>query len=113
MEAGAVFVVPLRVGGGTRLKIFEAMAMGRPLASTSIGAEGLPITDGIHGRIADGAEGFSAAVLDLLTEPERAAAVALTAAAYVRSEFGWDRVASKFVELVSEDRIGAPSVPGH
>jgi hypothetical protein len=44
---------------------------------------------------------------------ERAAAVALTAAAYVRSEFGWDRVASKFVELVSEDRIGAPSVPGH
>jgi hypothetical protein len=46
MEAAALFVVPIRIGGGTRLKIFEAMAMGMPVVSTPVGAEGLPVRDG-------------------------------------------------------------------
>ncbi len=56
MAAAAVYVVPLRIGGGTRLKIFEAMAMGKPVVSTTIGAEGLPVTSGRrrpHRRFAD------------------------------------------------------------
>src|SRR5437867_8365577 len=44
----AVYVVPLRVGGGTRMKIFEALAMGKPVVSTAVGAEGLPLTHGKH-----------------------------------------------------------------
>ena len=57
MAAAAVYIVPLRIGGGTRLKIFEAMAMGKPVVSTTIGAEGLPVEAGRrrpHRRLADG-----------------------------------------------------------
>ena len=49
----AVYIVPLRIGGGTRLKIFEAMAMAKAVVSTSVGAEGLPVTDGEHVWLAD------------------------------------------------------------
>ena len=53
MRDAAVYIVPLRIGGGTRLKIFEAMAMGKAVVSTTIGAEGLPVTDGEHVMLAD------------------------------------------------------------
>ncbi len=76
MERAAAFIVPLRVGGGTRLKIFEALAMERPLISTTIGAEGLPVEHGKHVMIADGADRFAQAVVEVLSDPERAAALA-------------------------------------
>src|SRR5688572_6465273 len=110
MESGAVFVVPLRVGGGTRLKIYEALAMERALVSTTIGAEGLPLEDGVHAVIADGAAQFAAAVLRLLSDPQRAAALARTGASYVRSNFGWDRAAERFVELLSGDQLHRPGL---
>ena len=53
MQEAAVYIVPLRIGGGTRLKIFEAMAMGKAVVSTTVGAEGLPVTDGEHLLLAD------------------------------------------------------------
>ena len=53
MRDAAVYIVPLRIGGGTRLKIFEAMAMGKAVVSTTVGAEGLPVTDGEHLLLAD------------------------------------------------------------
>ncbi len=53
MRDAAVYIVPLRIGGGTRLKIFEAMAMGKAVVSTTVGAEGLPVTDGEHVLLAD------------------------------------------------------------
>src|SRR5262249_54224640 len=56
---GAVYVVPLRIGGGTRLKIFEAMSMGKAVVSTAIGAEGLPVTNGRDIVIADEASAFA------------------------------------------------------
>ena len=101
MEAAPVFVVPLRVGGGTRLKIFEALAMERALVSTTIGAEGLPLVDGQHARIADRAEDFARQVIDLLSEPARAARMGQSGAAYVRERFGWDGVAETFAALVT------------
>ena len=100
METGSVFVVPLRVGGGTRLKIFEALAMERPLVSTTIGAEGLPLEHGVHALIADGPTRFADAVLSLLADPARATTMANAGAAYVRTNFGWDRAAEKFIELI-------------
>jgi glycosyltransferase involved in cell wall biosynthesis len=67
--AGAMaFVVPLRVGGGTRLKIFEAMSAGRAIVSTSIGAEGLPVESGTNILLADTAPAFADAVIRVLTD---------------------------------------------
>jgi sugar transferase (PEP-CTERM/EpsH1 system associated) len=101
MEAGSVFVVPLRVGGGTRLKIYEALAMERPLVSTTIGAEGLPLEHGVHALIADGAKPFADAVVGLLSDPRQASAMALSGATYVRANFGWDRAVEKFVNRIA------------
>ena len=100
MEGGAVSVVPLRVGGGTRLKIYEALAMERPLVSTTLGAEGLPLEHGVHALIADGAKPFAGAVLSLLSDPRQASAMAITGATYVRANFGWDRAAGMFIDLI-------------
>jgi len=104
MERAAVFVVPLRVGGGTRLKIFEALAMERPLVSTTIGAEGLPLQHGVHALIADGADRFADAVVRLLSDRQLAATLARDGAAYVRSRFGWDHAAEEFIDLISTPR---------
>src|SRR5262249_10951627 len=68
----AVCIVPLRIGGGTRLKIYEAMAMGKSVVSTSIGAEGLPLEAGKDLLIADDPEQFANAVIGLLRDPDAA-----------------------------------------
>src|SRR5262249_8448219 len=68
---GAVYVVPLRAGGGTRLKIFEALAMGKAVVSTTVGAEGLALVDGEHFVDANEPDEFATAVVDLLRDPVR------------------------------------------
>jgi polysaccharide biosynthesis protein PslH len=100
MDQASVFVVPLRVGGGTRLKIFEAMAMECPLVATTIGAEGLPVEHSRHLLIADGADAFANAVVELLQDPARARSMGLTAAEWVRTNFGWERAAEEFGRLL-------------
>ena len=99
MERAAAYVVPLRIGGGTRLKIFEAMAMEKPIVSTTIGAEGLPVTDGKELRIADTPETFAASVVDLLTNADAGRKLGQEAARVVREKFGWDGVAKRFAEI--------------
>ena len=99
IERAAAFIVPIRVGGGTRLKIFEAMAMERPVVSTTVGAEGLPVRHGVDSIIADEPRAFADAVVSLLQDPARAAEIGQEAAAAVRAEYGWDRVAARFAEL--------------
>ncbi|MGE5926799.1 MAG: glycosyltransferase [Gemmatimonadota bacterium] len=98
IERAAVFVVPLRIGGGTRLKIFEAMAMERAVVSTAVGAEGLPVNDGADILLADAPEAFAAAVAGLLEQPARAESLGGAAARLVRASFGWDRVADIFAD---------------
>ena len=107
IEGAAVFVVPLRVGGGTRLKIYEALAMERPLVSTTIGAEGLPIEPGRHALIADGAHAFAGAIMELLEHPDRASQMGHAAAEYVRGSFGWSIVARRFAEFIATRNTGA------
>jgi len=99
MERAAAYVVPLRIGGGTRLKIFEAMAMGKPVVSTTIGAEGLPVVDGIELLIADSPESFAASVIRLLTNDAFAIELGHRAAATVRDNYAWKRVAECFGEI--------------
>jgi sugar transferase (PEP-CTERM/EpsH1 system associated) len=99
VERAAAYVVPLRIGGGTRLKIYEAMAMEKAIVSTSIGAEGLPVTDGKELFIADTPEKFAAAVVNLLTNPSLAKDVGQRARQTVVEKFGWSGVAKCFAEI--------------
>jgi glycosyltransferase involved in cell wall biosynthesis len=99
MERAAAYVVPLRIGGGTRLKIYEAMAMEKAIVSTTVGAEGLPVTDGRELRIADTPEMFAASVVDLLTNADAARKLGQEAARVVREKFGWNGVAKRFAEI--------------
>ena len=91
-----VLVAPLRMGGGTRLKIYEAMAAERAVVSTSIGAEGLTVHPPSDIRIADGAEAFAAECIELLEKAAEREAVARAGAELVRKRFSWDRAAEAF-----------------
>lgn len=100
MWGSRVSIVPLRVGGGTRLKIYEAMAAGVPVVSTTVGAEGLDYTDGEDILIADTPERFAEACARLLADSELAARIAANARHLVASRFSWDRVAGDFEKLL-------------
>jgi sugar transferase (PEP-CTERM/EpsH1 system associated) len=99
LERAAAFVVPIRIGGGTRLKIYEAMAMGKAVVSTAVGAEGLPVTSGTDVLLADDPQPFADAVISLLESPETAAELGRRAQEWVRAEFGWAMVARRFAEI--------------
>jgi sugar transferase (PEP-CTERM/EpsH1 system associated) len=103
-----LFIVPLRVGGGTRLKIYEGMTMGLPTVSTTIGAEGLPVVDGEHLVLADEPEAFAQACIALLNDPARSESMGNAADSYVREHFGWDGVAKRFAEFC---QAAIPAVP--
>lgn len=95
LRDAAVFVVPLRVGGGTRLKIYEAMAAGRATVSTTIGAEGLDVHDGHDIILADEPDAFALATATLLRDRERRRAMARAAAAQA-ARFDWPVVVAQF-----------------
>jgi len=96
---GSVYVVPLLVGSGTRLKIFEAMAMGKTVVSTTIGAEGLPVTNGSDIILADAPQHFANAVCRILSSPEERKRIGCAARKLVESEYSWAAVA-KHLESV-------------
>jgi glycosyltransferase involved in cell wall biosynthesis len=91
-----VFVIPLRVGGGTRIKAFEAMAMGCPVVSTAIGMEGLAVAPGEHFLLRDDAAGFAGAVIALLGDAASCHALATRARAVVEARFGHRAAARVF-----------------
>lgn len=94
--AADVSVIPLRVGSGTRIKAFEAMALGRPVVSTRIGTEGLDITPETHFLERDDPAAFADAVLALLDGPVMASAMASAARARLEERFSWSHVARQF-----------------
>jgi glycosyltransferase involved in cell wall biosynthesis len=96
VDRASVYVVPLRIGGGTRLKIFEAMAMGKAVVSTSIGAEGLPVVDGRHFVRADEPSTFADAVVALMLDAPRRAALGQAGRELVEKMYSWRRVAADF-----------------
>lgn len=91
-EQAWVYVVPLLVGGGTRLKILEAMSMRRAIVSTSIGAEGIPCVDGEHIVFADSPEQFAREVVNLLNDRDRREQLAQAADAWVRENYAWEQL---------------------
>lgn len=91
--AGAgVYVVPLRIGGGTRLKVLEAMAMGQAIVSTRLGCDGFPFEDGREVIFADEPAAFAERVVALVRDRARAAALGQQARAYVAAHFGWGAI---------------------
>lgn len=99
METAAAYIVPIRVGGGTRLKIYEAMAMEKPIISTTVGAEGLPVRDNVELLLADTPQAFAEKVVEVITNQTLARELGTRAAATVREKFGWDKVAAEFAEI--------------
>lgn len=98
----AVCVVPLRLGGGTRLKVLEAMALGTPVVATSKGVQGLEVLDGVHLLIADHPEEFVAAVLSLLGHAGLAATLASNARRLVAEQYTWPRIGGLLDEVIHE-----------
>jgi glycosyltransferase involved in cell wall biosynthesis len=101
LEKASVVVVPLRIGGGTRLKIFEAMAMGKALVSTSIGAEGLEVENGRDLLLADDASRFVDAVILLLRDAAMRRKFE-QAAVRLAAQYDWSRVVKQFAEVLSK-----------
>lgn len=100
LRNATIVIVPLRIGGGTRLKIFEAMAMGKALISTSIGAEGLDVTSGKDCLIADDAQSFAAAILALLADPALRRRYEDNAAR-LAARYDWSQIATRFADALS------------
>jgi glycosyltransferase involved in cell wall biosynthesis len=98
----AVYIVPLRVGGGTRLKIFEALAMGKAVVSTSVGAEGLPLTPGDHFLQADSPADFAQAVVSLLEDAPRRRALGEAGRRLVEARYSWEQIGREFERLCEE-----------
>jgi polysaccharide biosynthesis protein PslH len=101
-QRSAVAIVPLRAGGGTRLKILEAMALGRPVVTTSIGCEGLDVRDNDHVLIADTAESFAARTVQLVNSPELCQSIAARARELVVNHYDWDAIAGQMLRLYDE-----------
>lgn len=98
----AVCIVPLRIGGGTRLKIFEAMAMAKPVVSTTVGAEGLPVQSGKNVLLADKPEDFAQAVIGLFRGSELRHHLGSGARTLVEENYSWARVAETFARTLQE-----------
>lgn len=102
MDESSVCIVPLRIGGGTRIKIYEAMAMGKAVVSTAIGAEGLPVSDGANILIADEPAAFAQAVTGLLNDAERRVRLGAAARRFVCDSYSWTTVARIVSQALEE-----------
>jgi glycosyltransferase involved in cell wall biosynthesis len=114
VDEAAVYIVPLRAGGGTRLKIFEALAMGKAVVSTTVGAEGLDLTPGRDVAIADQPDEFAKTVVALLCDPGRRHALGHAGRLLVQRRYSWEQVSNEFdrccasVALIRDARSGTP-----
>jgi polysaccharide biosynthesis protein PslH len=102
LHRAAVVVVPLRIGGGSRLKILEALACGKAVVCTSIGAEGLEVVDGEHVLIADSPREFAARVAELLEAKDRRRRLGGQGRQLVQRKYGWDGIANKLERVWRE-----------
>ncbi len=101
-NAARVMAVPLRAGGGTRLKILEAMAYGIPVVTTSVGCEGIDAKDGRELLIADDEQAFAAAIHRLLTCPQDWLAIRDNARRLVAERYNWSRIISRYEDMLTQ-----------
>lgn len=102
-----VYLAPIRIGGGTRLKILEAMAMQKPVVSTTTGAQGLGLTHGVNVRFGDSPEAFAAEILALVQQPQLRQALAAAGRAHVLRHFTWTQLGAELCQYLE----GQPLYP--
>jgi glycosyltransferase involved in cell wall biosynthesis len=112
LQSSAVMVVPLRAGGGMRVKILEALARGIPVVSTTIGAEGIDVTPGQHLLIADEPAAFAAAVVQLLRDRAFGDQIAQQGRFHAAAHYDWRTVCTAIEPVYGYAlRSTAPAVP--
>ena len=111
LSSAAVTIVPLRIGGGTRFKILEAMAMARPVVSTSLGAEGILAVPGKDILIADDPAGLAAALGRVLDEPALGAELGKRGRALVEERYSWAAAARTMEDFLHDLRGRSRSPP--
>ncbi len=99
---GSICIVPLRIGGGTRLKILEAMAMSKAVVSTSVGAEGLPVQAGENILLADTPGDFADSVVSLLRDSKERKRMGASARVLVQEKYSWPKVAENFARALHD-----------
>ncbi len=104
VQRSKVFIVPLRIGGGTRLKILEAMAMGKAVVSTTIGAEGIECADGKNILLGDSPQDFADQVLFLLNNPQKSQEIGIVARKLVCDRYDWNTIGQK-LKMIYEESI--------
>jgi glycosyltransferase involved in cell wall biosynthesis len=100
----SVFIAPIRIGSGTRIKILEAMACGKPVVSTRLGCAGLEVQDGNDIFISDGPKQFAQRVLDLMGNKEERIRIGQNALNLVKDRYTWDQIGNK-LEKVYQNAI--------
>jgi glycosyltransferase involved in cell wall biosynthesis len=110
LRRAAVVAVPVRMGGGTRLKVVEGLALGKAMVSSTIGCEGIAVRDGEHLLIADDAQAFASSVTELFAQPARREALGKAGRGLAEREYSWalvgDRLDVLYRQLASEPQPG-------
>lgn len=107
IQQSGIFIVPLRIGGGTRIKILEAMAARKAVVSTSIGAEGIRYKDGVNIAIADTPQTFARKIIELCEDPARVHAMGQAARECVCRQYDWDNIGTALNGFYEEAKHGA------
>jgi polysaccharide biosynthesis protein PslH len=102
VERSAIYVVPIRVGGGTRLKVVDAMAQGKAIVSTSLGVEGIEARDGEHFVVADDAQAFADRIVHLLHHPEERARLGAAARERAQKTYCWKSLGRQLEQVYLE-----------
>lgn len=102
LDRAAVVAVPVRIGGGTRLKVVEGLAAGRAMVSTALGCEGVRVRAGEHLLVADDAGAFADAVVRLFEDPALGRALGAAGRRLVEREYSWDLAAGRLDALLAE-----------
>ena len=102
LSSAGVAVVPVRMGGGTRLKVLEALAMGTPVVTTTVGSEGIDVEDGRHLLVADGADAFAHSILRLLGDRDLAQRLSREGRQLVIERYSWTEILESVENLYYE-----------
>jgi glycosyltransferase involved in cell wall biosynthesis len=99
ISAAGVYIVPLRMGGGTRLKLLEALSLQAPIVSTTLGAEGFAVTNGEQLLLADDPAAFARSIGELLADRARAQALGTAGRSFAVQHYDWRSIVPKFEEV--------------